>query len=283
MLQPRKSRLLAALIGGMLALAACAPVQPAPAADAENAGGNGALSGRVGVFAAASLTEAFTELGKQLSAEHPGVQVEFNFAGSQQLVQQLAGGAPGDLFASANVKQMDAAVETGRVAAGSEDIFARNRLVVIAPADNPAGIVSLQDMARPGVKLIFAAAEVPVGGYTLDFLSKASAAPGFTAAYSETVLSNVVSYEENVRAVLTKVALGEADAGVVYSSDVTGPAADQVQRIDIPDALNTVAEYPIALLADAENPVAAQAFIDLVLSPEGQAVLARYGFIPAAE
>ncbi len=267
----------------MLTFAACAPVQPAPAADVEDLSGEEALSGRVSVYAAASLTEAFTELGEQFTAAHPGVQVEFNFAGSQQLVQQLGGGAPGDVFASANVRQMEAAVETGRVEAGSPQIFVRNRLVVITPLDNPAGITALQDLAQPGLKLIFAAREVPVGGYTLDFLAKASAAPDFTATYSETVVANVVSYEENVRAVLSKVVLGEADAGVVYSSDIVGAAADQVARIDIPDALNTVAEYPIAPLADAENSAAAQAFIDLVLSPEGQSVLAEYGFIPVAE
>jgi molybdate transport system substrate-binding protein len=146
---------------------------------------------------------------------------------------------------------------------------------------NPAGLTTLQDLAESGLRLILAAPEVPVGAYSLDFLERASADPEFGADYSAAVLSNVVSYEENVRAVLSKVLLGEADAGVVYTSDITREATDQVGRLDIPDALNTIADYPIAPVADAPNGEAAQAFIDYVLSPEGQAVLEAYGFLPA--
>jgi molybdate transport system substrate-binding protein len=127
---------------------------------------------------------------------------------------------------------------------------------------------------------VLAAPEVPVGGYSLDFLEKASATVDYGETYSPTVLSNVVSYEENVRAVLSKVALGEADAGIVYTSDVTGDASEQVGRIDIPDELNTIASYPIAPVGDSQNPELAQAFVDYVLSADGQTVLVDHGFIP---
>ncbi|MEI2691002.1 MAG: molybdate ABC transporter substrate-binding protein [Anaerolineae bacterium] len=232
------------------------------------------------VFAAASLTNAFEELADSFEAENPGVDVVLNFAGSQQLAQQLGQGAAADLFASANNSQMQAAIDTGRIVSGTQQIFAGNRLVVITPASNPAGLTSLQDLTQPGIKLVLAAKEVPVGSYSLDFLEKASASPQFTPDYSAAVLANVVSYEENVRAVLSKVALGEADAGIVYSSDVTPDVSSQVLRIQIPDELNTLAAYPIAPIADAPNPELARQFLALVLSPEGQAVLASHGFIP---
>lgn len=235
------------------------------------------------VLAAASLTEAFTELGEQFQSAHPGVTVLFSFAGSQQLAQQLAQGAPADVFASANQRQMTAAIDAGRVLTDSTQTFVNNRLVVIYPSDNPAGLASLHGLAQPGVKLVLAAPAVPVGEYSLNFLDKASATVEYGAAYSSTVLANVVSYEENVRGVLGKVALGEADAGIVYTSDIAAGSADQVGRMEIPDALNTIAVYPIAPVADTDHPDLAQAFVDLVLSPAGQAILARYGFVPVAQ
>jgi molybdate transport system substrate-binding protein len=258
----------------VLAVTACQPV--APAAPRAVAGGGQELV----VFAAASLTEAFGELGTAFSAAHPGATVTFNFAGSQQLAQQLASGAPADVFASANKKQMQVAVDAGRIVSGTEQPFVHNRLVVIMPSDNPAGITALTDLAKPGLKLVLADAAVPVGQYSLDFLAKASAQPDYTSTFSETVLANVVSYEENVRVVLTKVQLGEADAGIVYTSDITGDARDQIALVDIPDDLNVIATYPIAPVGDSAQPELAAQFVDLVLSPEGQQVLAAYGFIP---
>jgi molybdate transport system substrate-binding protein len=234
------------------------------------------------VFAAASLTEAFTEIGQKFTAEHPGVTFTFNFAGSQQLAQQLGQAAPADVFASANRTQMNAAIERGRVISGTEKAFVRNRLVVIYPTDNPAGITQLQDLARPGVKLILAAKEVPVGQYSLDFLTKTISDTAFSPTYMDEVLKNVVSYEENVRAVLTKIALGEGDVGIVYTSDITGEGADKVGRLDIPEHLNTIATYPIAVVNDSAASRQAQAFVDYVLGPTGQEVLTRYGFIPVS-
>lgn len=176
---------------------------------------------------------------------------------------------------------MDVAVlDAHRVISGTQQTFVRNRLVVIYPADNPAGITQLQNLAKPGVKLILAAQAVPVGQYSFDFLNKAITDSAFSPTYMDDVLKNVVSYEENVRAVLTKVALGEGDAGIVYTSDVTGEGADQLGRLEIPDHLNTIASYPIAVISDSSHSTQAQAFVDYILSPAAQAVLADYGFIP---
>jgi molybdate transport system substrate-binding protein len=233
------------------------------------------------IFAAASLTDAFNEIGQNFSTEHSGVSVTFNFAGSQQLAQQLGQGAPADVFASANTKQMEVAVlEAQRVMSGTQQTFVRNRLTVIYPQDNPAGLSGLQDLARPGIKVILAATEVPVGQYSQDFLDKAGQDTTLGPDFKDKVLQNVVSYEENVRAVLTKMVLGEGDAGIVYTSDITGDGAGSMGRIDIPDELNTIATYPIAVVGDTAYPQQAQAFVDYLLSPAGQEVLAKYGFLP---
>lgn len=233
------------------------------------------------VMAAASLTEAFEELAQLFEAQNPGVEVTFNFAGSQQLAQQIVEGAQADVFASANQKQMQAAVDASRVDEAAIQTFAHNRLVVIYPEDNPAGIDGLKDLARPGLKLVMAAKEVPVGQYSLEFLEKAGQEPALGPSFQQAVLKNIVSYEENVKAVLNKVALGEADAGIVYTSDVTGEAAGKIGQLIIPDELNVIATYPIAILEDSQHATQAQAFLDFVLSPSGQEILAKYGFMPA--
>ena len=244
---------------------------------------NGAAANRLTVFAAASLTDPFRDLAAQFETDNPGVDVIFNFAGSQQLAQQLAQGAAVDLFASANESQMRAVIDAGRVMDGDQRVFAGNKLVVITPTGNPAGLASLQGLAKPGIKLVLAARNVPAGDYSLAFLEKTSRSPEFAAGYEAAVLANVVSYEENVKAVLSKVLLGEADAGIVYSSDITADVADHVVRIPIPDELNTLAAYPIAPVSDAPNPALAQQFQEFVLSPDGQTVLARHGFITVEE
>jgi molybdate transport system substrate-binding protein len=235
------------------------------------------------VFAAASLTGAFTEIGGQFEMQHPGVTVVFNFAGSNQLAGQINQGAPADVFASANRAEMDTAIGGGRIVSGAQHTFAHNRLVVIFPRDNPAGLTELSDLAKPGVRVVFAAAEVPVGQYSLDFLDQAAGSAALGSAFKAAVLGNIVSYEENVRAVLSKIVLGEADAGIVYASDVTGPSADRVGRIDIPDTLNTIAAYPIAAVGDSAHPDLVAAFVELVLSPQGQDTLSRFGFVKVGE
>ena len=234
------------------------------------------------VLAAASLTESFTELGKTFEAQNPGVTVAFSFAGSQELAQQLDQGAEADVFASASKKYMETAIASGRVTADASRIFVKNRLVVIFPKDNPAGLAELKDLEKPGLKLDLADESVPVGKYSIEFLDKANADPAFDPQFKDNVLKNVVSYETSVKAVVSKVSLGEADAGIVYVTDITANAAEKVDTFDIPDALNAIASYPIAPIADSKNADLAQAFVDLILSPEGQQVMEKYKFIPAA-
>ncbi len=232
------------------------------------------------VFAAASLQAAFTTIGRQFHAAHPNVSVTFNFGGSNTLAQQITQGAPADVFASANAAQMDVVVKAGDADGTRVKTFAHNRLVVIYPRSNPTHLQRLQDLARPGVKIVLAAAAVPAGQYALVFLGKASADPAFGASYKANVLKNVVSYETDVKAVLAKVSLGEADAGIVYVTDAA-TAASSLGTFEIPDALNTIALYPIVALKGAPH-AAAQQFVDAVDSPDGQAVLASYGFIASS-
>lgn len=234
------------------------------------------------VFAAASLTDAFTEIETAFEEAHPGVDVLYNFGGSSTLATQLSEGAPADVFASANNAQMTVAVDAGRI--GSEpQKFVSNRLILIVPADNPAGIESLDDLANEGVLLVLAAPDVPVRAYTDAMLEKLAAGEAYGEAFREAVLANVVSEEDNVRQVAAKVALGEADAGIVYSSDVTPDIAEDVITFPIPDEVNTLASYPIAITDDTPNPELAQAFVDYVLSEAGQATLVKWGFVSVIE
>jgi molybdate transport system substrate-binding protein len=241
------------------------------------------LSGELVVFTAASLTDAFIEIGNQFEQAYSGSSVTFNIAGSSQLAQQLAQGAPADVFASANDLQMRAAVTAGRIVSGSQQTFAHNRLVVALPSGNPAGIGTLADLARPGVIVLLAEQSVPVGAYSLEFLWKASQDPALGSDYQEKVLANTVSYEQNVRTVLSKVTLGEADAGIVYHSDITAAGVGEVEQIDIPDHLNTVASYPIAVVRDSQQMELAETFVAYLLSPQGQQILAGAGLIPVNE
>lgn len=209
------------------------------------------------------------------------MKFSFNFAGSQQLVQQLAQGAPADVLASADRMQMDAAVQAGRVISGTVRKLGGNHLVVIAPQGNPANLQELKDLAKPGLKIVLAAQEVPAGKYALNFLAKASQDPEFGASYKDNVLKNVVSYEENVRAVLSKVLLGEADAGVVYSTDAFSANHGKLDLIKIPAKLNVEANYWIAPVAGNRQAELAEAFVAYTLSPTSQGILADHGFLPA--
>jgi molybdate transport system substrate-binding protein len=226
------------------------------------------------VFAAASLTDAFTEIGESFEAANPGVSVTFNFGGSQALRTQIEEGAPADVFASANAKEMDTLVTGNFVDIPAPQIFLNNKLVVILPAGNPAGIEKLEDLATPGIKLVLAAEQVPVGNYARQSLDLMNGQFGID--FKDKVLANVVSNEDNVKQVVAKVQLGEADAGIVYTSDAI--AASEVKSIQIPDDLNIIAEYPIAPLSDSANADLASAFVQFVLSDEGQVVLEKWGF-----
>jgi len=226
------------------------------------------------VYAASSLTDAFGELKTTLEEEHPGTEVQLNFAGSSTLLTQLVQGAPADVFASADEAKMDDAVSDGL--AEAPQTFARNRLTVIIPAGNPAGIAIYQDLANPGNTLVLARDEVPVAQYAKESLTKANAEYG--SNFSERVLSNVVSREADVKAAANRVAVGDADATIVYTSDATLDLRERVETIDIPEELNVVATYPITVLEEARSPEVAQQWVDLVLSDEGQRVLESYGF-----
>jgi molybdate transport system substrate-binding protein len=228
------------------------------------------------VFAASSLTEAFTEIDKNFEASNPNVTVTLNFAGSQTLKTQIEEGAPADVFASANKPEMESLIASGLVATDAAQIFLQNKLVVILPFENQLGLEKLQDLARPGVKLVLAAEEVPVGRYTRHSLYLMTGQFGMD--FKDRVLANVVSNEDNVRQVVAKVQLGEADAGIVYTSDAV--AAPDLRKIDIPAGLNVSAEYPIAVLSRSAHKELGAAFIDYVLSAEGQAVFQKWGFVP---
>lgn len=238
------------------------------------------VTGEVTVFAAASLTEAFTEIGKRLELSHPGLKVVYNFGGSPTLRTQLEQGAQADVFASADAAQMDLAKKNGVVQEESP-LFVRNRLVVIVPKENKAKVTTFCDLGKPGLKLDLANANVPVGNYSRRAFSKANAACG--SEFEQRAVKNLVSEEENVKQVVTKVQLGEVDAGIVYVSDVTPKVSASVSAVAIPDDANQIATYPIALTKEVRNHAAAQAFIGFVLSAEGQAILKAHSFIPLKE
>ncbi|MDN5763605.1 MAG: molybdate ABC transporter substrate-binding protein [Microlunatus sp.] len=216
------------------------------------------------VFAAASLQTTFTELGHDFEMQHPGTTVTFSFAGSSDLVTQIQGGAPADVFASANTTNMDK-LTADRLVAGAPVPFASNTLTIAVPPDNPAGISSLADLTKPGVQVVICAPEVPCGSATatIERASGIDLAP--------------VSEESSVTDVLNKVATGEADAGLVYLTDVAA-AGDKVVAVDFAESGQAVNTYPIAVLRDSGQPELARAFVDLVVSAPGQQVLADAGF-----
>ncbi len=246
-------------------LSAIAVTTTACSSTAQQAGTLDALSGSVTVLAAASLTSAFRDLGSQFEKDHSGVTVDLTFAGTSTLVAQVKQGAPGDVFASADQPNMQALHDAGLLGNPSQ-VFARNRLEIVVAAGNPRGITGLSDLAKPGLIVILCAPSVPCGRYALQAFSNAG------------VTVRPASQETDVKAVVSKVSLGEADAGVVYVTDVKA-GGSKVQGVKIPDGQNVIASYPIALLAESTSGSAAKAFILFVLSAEGQRILQRYGFL----
>ena len=196
------------------------------------------------VFTAASLTGAFSEIGGIYENE-TGIHAVFNFDGSQALRTQMENGAYADVFASANKKQMNALKNGGLMNNSSVVIFAKNKISLIVPKDNPAKIKSLSDLAKPGIKIVMGTKDVPVGDYALQIIDKLGNDSSYGQDYKTKVLSNVISQETTVNYVVTKVALGEADVGFAYVSDVTEDLASKVDKIEIPDEYNIIAEYPI--------------------------------------
>jgi len=229
------------------------------------------------VFAAASLTESFNAIAAKYHAAHPNITIKLNFGGSQILESQIASGAPADIFASADMANMQKASDAGLV--GSSQIFVKNKLAVIIPASNPGNITSLKDLARKGIKIDIEAPVVPAGKYSLQVLDKMAQSSDYGPAYESAVKANFVSLETDVKSVVNKVQLGEVDAGFVYQTDVTAAVSDKVKMITIPDDFNVIAQYPIAVTKSSTHASDAQAFVQYILSPEGQGVLQQYHFI----
>jgi molybdate transport system substrate-binding protein len=256
-----------AALGLALTTAACgssnegSPQGRVPVSSSRSGAG---LSGEITVYAAASLKKTFTEIGAQVQAAHPGVSVRFSFAGSSDLAAQLQQGAPADVFASADTPNMDKVAEAGLTAAPPVD-FASNTLEIAVPPGNPAHVRSLQDLARTGVKVVVCAPQVPCGSAA----ARVEKAAGLALA--------PVSEEQSVTDVLGKVIAGEADAGLVYVTDVKG-VGSKVEGIDFPESSAAVNVYPVAVLKDSRNPALATAFLDAVTGAQGQAVLAAAGF-----
>lgn len=240
------------------------------------------------IFAAASLNGAFTEIGRKFKEATPAVtDLRFNFQGSQALVAQMQQGAPADVFASADKATMDKAAQAGLIEGAPKELL-RNMLVVVLPNESAAALATLKDLAKPGVKISLADPSVPVGKYSLQVIDRLAADPLYGAGFKKALLDNVVSRENNVSQVLTRVQLGEVDAGIVYTTDAqnanapSAGGARPVRTLAIPEKYNVTAVYYIGAVKGAAHPQAALAWINYVLSGEGQAILAKYGFSPAA-
>ncbi|MEV6161941.1 molybdate ABC transporter substrate-binding protein [Streptomyces sp. NPDC052052] len=255
----------------LLALSACSSLSSSDDSSSSGSGSTASassspkLSGTVTVFAAASLKESFTALGKEFEKEHPGTKVTFSFGGSDSLAASITGGAPADVFAAASAKTMQIVTDAGD-ASGTPATFVRNQLEIATLPGNPDKISSLKDLTTSGLKVVLCDKEVPCGAAA----QKALEASGLTLTPA--------SYEQDVKSALTKVELKEADAAVVYRTDVKA-AGDKVEGVEFPESSDAINDYPIALLKDAPNAGAAQAFIELVRSAEGQQVLSESGFL----
>src|SRR6185295_1979080 len=222
------------------------------------------LAGSITVFAGSSLTDAFKKAGDQLKVKNPGTDFVFNFGSSSTLATQIINGAPADVFASADEANMQK-IDDAKLTESAPAIFVSNRLQIAVAAGNPKRITGLADLAKPGLIVVLAAPTVPAGKYALEALQKAG------------VTVKPASQEDDVRAVLNKVTLGEADAGIVYVTDVKSAGA-KVAGVDIPEQHQVVARYPIAVVKEAKNPRLAKAYVDYLLSDDGQRLLAEFGF-----
>jgi molybdate transport system substrate-binding protein len=253
-----RPRLAAVLTVAALVLAACG------GGDDDSGGSASGSSNEIKVFAAASLTAAFTKLGEQYSGANGGTKVTFNFAGSQALATQIQQAAPADVFASADIPNMDKVKEL----VGTPQNFASNLLQIVVENGNPKGVKTLDDLASPDLKVVLAAEEVPAGKYAKQILDKAG------------ISVSPVSQENNVKAVVTKVSLGEADAGIVYVTDVTPEVRERLAEVEIPGDVNVVATYPIAVVSTSQHASLASDFVSYVSGSNGESVLRSFGFMP---
>jgi molybdate transport system substrate-binding protein len=260
----RKTRSIALLVG--LLLVACGK---------SSSSSTSPSSTKLIVLAAASLTKVFPQVGALFTEDHPGVTFSFSFAGTDQLAAQIQQGAPADVFAGASTKYGDQLASANLI--DPYTVFCTNQLVLITPTSNPAGITSPQDLATKPVKLVIGSEAVPVGTYTRTVLTNLDAVYG--AGYSDKVLANVVSNEDSVTSIVTKIESGEADAGFVYITDSLA-AGSQVYTITLPADAQAVAKYPIAAVKASKNATLAQQFADFVLTAPAQALLKTAGFGP---
>ncbi|MEU9368130.1 molybdate ABC transporter substrate-binding protein [Streptomyces avermitilis] len=251
----------------LLALSACSSSgdSSTKADSSASASSSAKLSGTVTVFAAASLKESFTTLGEEFEEEHPGTKVTFSFGGSDSLAASITGGAPADVFASASPKTMAIVTDAGD-ASGTPATFVRNQLEIATLPGNPDQVSSLEDLTKSGLKVVLCDKEVPCGAAAQKALDAGK------------LKLTPVSYEQDVKSALTKVELKEADAAVVYKTDVKA-AGGKVEGVEFPESANAINDYPIVRLKDTKNAEAAKAFIALVRSAEGQKVLTEAGFL----
>jgi molybdate transport system substrate-binding protein len=271
----KRSSALCALLASVLLVTSCgsssskssSTTVPSTTTTSATASSSANLTGPLNVYAAASLTESFDQIKTALEKDHSGLSISNNYAGSQALVTQIQQGAPADVFASADQRNMQKLVDGGQV--DTPVTFAHNKLEIAVAPGNPKHITSLADLEKSGVNLVLEDPSVPAGNYALQAFQKA----GLPAPKAK-------SLELDVKSTLAKLTLGEADAVIVYVSDVKS-AGDKVEGVQIPDSVNVVATYPIAVIKASKHAAAAQAYIDQILSPAGQAVLVANGFLPA--
>lgn len=256
----------------LLAAAGCTAAQPVTQQERQKT--------EITVFAAASLSGAMTGIAKEYEAAHPDTRIVLNFDGSQALRTQLEQGARADLFLSANTKHMTALQGEGLIVNDSVRVFVKNRLALMVPKDNRANITGLSDLATPGIRLVIGTKEVPFGEYTRQALGKMANDPAFGPEYTSAVMKNVVSEDPAVTALVAKIRLGEADAGIAYASDVSEGDKALVTMLPIPDRYNVIAEYPLGIVQESTAKDQATAFAQFITSSEGNAILTRYGFAP---
>jgi len=251
------------LVAGTLVLSAC------------SSSSNSSSSNKLTVFAAASLTKVFPEIGAKFSQAHPGTTFKYSFGGTDTLAAQIQQGAPADVFAGASTKYGDELSSKGLI--DTPQNFCTNTLVVVVPASNPAKIKSPKDLSQSGIKLVIGDASVPIGSYTREVLTNLDSIYG--SGYSDKVLANVVSEEPDVTSIISKVEAGEADAGFVYITDALA-AGSQVKAIMLPTAAQATAVYPIATVKSSKEATLAQQFVEFVLAPQAQSMLKEAGFGP---
>ncbi|HPW72842.1 MAG: molybdate ABC transporter substrate-binding protein [Methanothrix sp.] len=234
------------------------------------------------VFCGAGLTGAFSEIG-EIYESRSNSSIAFNFDGVPALRAQIEQGAYADVLVSANLKHMNALKAEGYMDNSTVQIFAGNKMAVIVPNYNPANITVLSDLMEPGLKILIGTSDLPAGDYARQVLNKMADDPKYGSAYRDAVLANVVSEETTVNRIVSKIALGEADAGFAFISDVSPKMRGQVTRIAVPDEYNVLGLFPLGMLNQSRRPEEARRFIDLVMAQEGQNILKNYGFIPLNE